>query len=131
MFVNRFWTCPACGVPCERKNPSSGWWTCAAGCPKNPIVGEHPKGAVDDWYPERSTGTVNVPLPDADREGTRAFLYRGYFVWTADDRVFVVPQSKGVSELVRARQSVMDHGFDRSWDLPWDGSAPVVVPLAV
>jgi hypothetical protein len=126
MFVRNFWTCPACGVPCERKHPAEGWWTCAAGCPVSRGQGEHPKGAVDDWYPEKSPGTVNVPIPDANREGTLAFAYRGYLVWPADDRVFVVPESLGVTALVLARQCTRGR---LNWDLPWDGSPPEVRPV--
>lgn len=97
----------------------------------NPVVegrpayhtGGHPKGAVDDWYPENSPGTVSIPLPDADREGTLAFSYRGYLVWPADDRVYVVPENLGVTALVAARQRTRG---ETNWDLPWDGSPPGV-----
>lgn len=133
MFVQWFWTCPACGVPCARREPSYDWWTCAAGCPKNPPVegqpsyytGGHPKGAVDGWYPERSPGTVKVPLPGATLEGDVAFSYKGYLVWPADHRVYVVPVSAGVTGLLQARTET--RGVSPSWDTPWDGRGPMTV----
>lgn len=135
MGAQRFWTCPACGAPCARAFPQYDWWTCAAGCPKNPVVegqpsyytGGHPKGAVDGWYPENSPGTESVPFPDADMQGTLAFTYRGYLMWRADHRVFVVPESLGVAGLVQARQRT--RGQSPSWELPWDGTPPNVRAL--